>query len=151
MIFVVRHSHHSPLVSLLWVVLDDFLSTKQTLFLSIHFRKPVNVTSTNTTSNSPQKRSHWNELLQHPSHGKGLMSSNVATLLPTSRTSSLRRSKIQSLYAHRYSPNSTLEKSLYGEIDSHGRYRSPSQDPLWLWNPNFEPFSSIQSHLRKLV
>lgn len=111
--------------SLFWLRVGWLLVYK--LFVSIHFRKPVNVTSSNTTSNSPQRRSHWNELLQHPSHGKGLMSSNVATLLPTSRTSSLRRSKIQSLYAHRYSPNSTLEKSLYGEIDSHGRYRSPSR------------------------
>lgn len=89
------------------------------------FRKPINFT---TTSTSP-RRSQWNELLQQQptTHGKLLTTANVATLLPTSRTSSLRRSKIQSLYAKRYSPNSNLDKSLYGTIDHNGHYRSPSR------------------------
>jgi len=82
---------------------------------------------TASTSHSP-RRSQWNEFLQQPHHLYPSHVNAMKSLTPTSRTSSLRRTKALTLYGKRLSPYSTLEKSLYGTVDSStGQYKSPSR------------------------
>jgi len=82
---------------------------------------------TASTSHSP-RRSQWNEFLQQQHHLYPSHVNAMKSLTPTSRTSSLRRTKALTLYGKRLSPYSTLEKSLYGTIDSStGQYKSPSR------------------------